>query len=317
MVRLFCLTILLCIAWPLRSAGADTVPSDAVGRSPRIIGYLPEYRIEKFDPAVGKLVTDVIFFSLSPTPDGGLSPEHLTDVQRRVLQALRKHGARLHFSLGGWGKSDGFATVAADNGLRAKFVARVLKFADEADFSGVDVDWEFPRGEQQIADFARLMHDLKVSLAMRQRTLSVAVACSQELPKTVIDDVDCVHLMAYDAGKQHSTREWCAEQVGVALERGIPESKLCLGIPFYGRSVDGPQVARSYAKLVQTHHPSPDKDQVGGFYFNGIHTVERKTQLALDRNLAGVMLWELGQDTNDEHSLLRAIHQTVTSRHAH
>jgi hypothetical protein len=31
-------------------------------------------------------------------------------------------------------------------------------------------------------------------------------------------------------------------------------------------------------------------------YFNGARTIERKTKVALQRKLAGVMIWELGQD---------------------
>ena len=36
--------------------------------------------------------------------------------------------------------------------------------------------------------------------------------------------------------------------------------------------------------------------QVDGHYFNGRYTIERKTRYAIDQGLAGVMIWESGQD---------------------
>jgi GH18 family chitinase len=280
-------------------------------RTPAIIGYLPDYRIDTINPAVGKLATDVIFFSLEPTNEGGLSPERLTEKQKQVLGEIRKQGARLHFSLGGWGRSDAFATIAADEKLREKFTAAISRFAEEGEFAGVDVDWEFPRGEKQIADFARLIHDLKLTLAAKGRMLSVAVACSQPLPQSIVDDVDRIHLMAYDAGKLHSTYELAEIEVDKALARGIPTSKLCLGVPFYGRMTGSQRGSKTYSELVRAHHPSPDVDEVETFYFNGIHTIQKKSRLALDRKLGGIMIWELGQDSTDETSLLRSIRAVI------
>jgi hypothetical protein len=67
----------------------------------------------------------------------------------------------------------------------------------------------------------------------------------------------------------------------------------------------------TYAELVRTYRPAADVDEVGGVYFNGIRTVERKTKYALAHKLAGVMVWEVGQDSRGEHSLLRAIRRTI------
>lgn len=60
--------------------------------------------------------------------------------------------------------------------------------------------------------------------------------------------------------------------------------------------------------------PQPDADEAGGWYFNGIGTMRAKTRFAQTRKLRGVMLWELGQDSADETSLLRAVRQAADSR---
>lgn len=45
-------------------------------------------------------------------------------------------------------------------------------------------------------------------------------------------------------------------------------------------------------------------------YYNGIPTIAKKTQLALD-TAGGIMNWELTQDTNDDFSLLKAMDDTI------
>jgi chitinase len=52
---------------------------------------------------------------------------------------------------------------------------------------------------------------------------------------------------------------------------------------------------------------APDQDTVSGYYFNGSETIRRKVQLAKSDGLAGVMVWEIAQDTTDATSLLAAI----------
>ena len=52
---------------------------------------------------------------------------------------------------------------------------------------------------------------------------------------------------------------------------------------------------------------SSDEDEAGGFYFNNIETIRRKTRHGLSEGLAGIMIWELSMDTNDNTSLLKAI----------
>lgn len=53
--------------------------------------------------------------------------------------------------------------------------------------------------------------------------------------------------------------------------------------------------------IVQQHHPlAPELDSVRKagveIGFNGVRTIEEKTRYALERGIAGVMIWEVGQD---------------------
>ena len=55
----------------------------------------------------------------------------------------------------------------------------------------------------------------------------------------------------------------------------------------------------------------PDVNEVDGIYFNGPNMIEQKTKLALTRKLAGIMIWELGQDAAGDSKLLPAIRKTI------
>ena len=46
-------------------------------------------------------------------------------------------------------------------------------------------------------------------------------------------------------------------------------------------------------------------------HYNGRPTIASKVKLAA-QNLSGIMIWELGQDSFTEYSLLQTIHKTYT-----
>ena len=50
---------------------------------------------------------------------------------------------------------------------------------------------------------------------------------------------------------------------------------------------------------------------VNGIYFNGRELVRRKVRYALQKGLADIMVWEIGQDAVDKTSLLKTINQTL------
>jgi hypothetical protein len=114
----------------------------------------------------------------------------------------------------------------------------------------------------------------------------------------------------YDGGDgpTHSPYSYAVSSLDYWLGRGLPASKATLGVPFYSRPGQ-----RKFSELVALG-ADPFGDVYQGDYYNGINTIKAKTNLAFDRGIAGMMIWEISQDASDPYSLLTAIKQVVDQR---
>jgi GH18 family chitinase len=91
-------------------------------------------------------------------------------------------------------------------------------------------------------------------------------------------------------------------------ERGLPPHKAVLGLPFYGK----PRKENlSHYKDLLAAGADPMADEFDSVYYNGIATIRKKTELAKQQGLGGVMIWEISQDVNDDRSLLKAINESA------
>jgi PKD repeat protein len=213
---------------------------------------------------------------------------------------------------GGWGVSNGFSPMAADDTTRANFVYNIGMFLDNYGLDGVDIDWEPIDTETKKNNQAILLDDLRRELP-EDKLVTVAVNAERlDLYDWSAEDVDWVNVMAYDMNWRHGNHSNFDDAVA-ALERyeaeGIPKEKLALGIPFYGRDAQTKPI--KYEEVVDLCTPLPSENYCDGYFFNGIDMVKQKSQFVLDNNYAGVMIWNLGQDTYDDTSLLNAIYEVL------
>jgi GH18 family chitinase len=291
------------------------VRADAPASSFRIVGYLPDYRTASLDPNVGKFVTDLVYFSAIPEASGELNRKRLNPEHIRSLRKIKDaHHVALILCVGGWDRSKGFAPLAAAPRARERFVSALLTFCRENDFDGVDLDWEHPANDAEARDYGTLLAALKAAFAPHKLSVSIAAAGWQTLTPEAISAVDRIHLMAYDTEGRHATLPFAESDVQRLVKQGVPPSKICLGVPFYGRGISDRSKTLTYREIVQKYHPAPEIDEVDGVYFNGPETTARKTRFAIDSKLGGIMIWELGQDAPGDVSLLRAINRTVPNR---
>jgi len=277
-----------------------------------VIGYLPDYRT--LNPDWGNFVSDIIYFSAEPRADGTLDASRLSeDGLRLLLEIKTEHATRIYISIGGWERGADFAAMTADPGTRAHFVDSLAEYLHANKLDGADFDWEFPADETQFQNYILLLKEVHADFQPKGLILSVALSPDSEFPLKDFAVVDRIHIMSYDRGPRHSTYEQAVKDLQTFLDAGLPREKLILGVPFYGRKINSPDVEATYADIISQYHPAPAVDEVGGIYFNGIATIQRKVCLARNEGIGGVMIWELGQDTTDNTSLLRAISQSVVN----
>jgi GH18 family chitinase len=117
--------------------------------------------------------------------------------------------------------------------------------------------------------------------------------------------------MTYD-GPDHGTMEQYQAGLDYWQGRGLPSEKTVMGLPFYARPIEA-----VYRKIVEADPQAAFLDTIEWngemIYYNGIPTIQAKTELAMER-AGGIMFWTLEHDAMDDLSLLKAIDATVKEK---
>ncbi len=277
----------------------------------RVIGYFYSWGdASDVDHVAWECLTHVNYAFMLAAEDGSISnsePERL----KQLVTVAHEHNVQVLVSIGGWGQDRPFAEFAASPERRTRFITQVLQAVEDYDLDGVDIDWEYPSAESRsVQDFVDLMSELRTELAPKGKLLTAAVSANHVngdgISEKVFPLVDFLNIMAYDGPDQnHASMPFTQAALDYWTARGLPQEKMVLGVPFYGRS---PEV--SYRKLVELDPQAAQSDeweyQGSRVYYNGIPTIQEKTRMAR-RQASGIMIWALQHDTEDDTSLLKAI----------
>jgi len=281
-----------------------------------VAGYYPDYYFEQLPISEIRYdkLTDVIYFSIYPNPDGSLHAGEINLArQQQLVQMAHQNNTRVSICVGGWGLSGNFSSVAANSQTRAALIANLEQYCLTHDLDGIALDWEPVSTESDKLHYTSLIQELKLAMQPHALTLSVAVfAQGSEFLTAALSSIDRLHIMAYDMGRPHSTYEDALAALVHWENFGCSRSKMVLGLPFYGRDFDiHSWIYYPYQDIVREYAPSPDDDEAAGINFNGIHTIKYKTQYILQNRYGGVMIWDLTNDSTDATSLLTAVAETI------
>ena len=276
-----------------------------------IIGYLPEYRVENCSPERLKTITELVYFGIRPPATGDLPDTPVkASILRKLKEIKRIANCRLLICVGGWGRSGSFPAMAGDKDARERFIGDIIGYCLTNGFDGIDYDWEHPKGAKEQSAFVELLSETATAFHKEGLIVTVAQASWLDLGKKAYHAVDRIHFMSYDHGFPQATFEKSKADIKKLLGWGCPADKIALGLPFYGRNEKGN--ARTYAELIRNRRKNSGSDVIDGFAFNSRETIKKKVRFAMEQNLNGIMIWELGQDASaDSSSLLKAIHSTV------
>ena len=257
-------------------------------------------------------LTQILYFSLTPNTNGSLNiPSAAISNIGTIKTAIGTNDVDILISIGGWGKSDNFPAMSSTSEKRSTFINELKDFCINNGLKGADIDWEFPSGATELANCTFLLKEMQI--VFHENNLIVTSAQrpnAADLEDEALNYLDQIHIMSYDNGSYHSTYNQAVSAVNHFIERGASRSKLLLGVPFYGRKISG-GAESSYRNIYNTYSPSTDTDEAGGYYYNGVSTISKKTQYSMDQGLKGIMIWDISMDTNDDSSsLLKAIYDT-------
>ena len=258
----------------------------------------------------------------------------------RDIVALKKQHPKLRvmLSVGGWG-SGRFSEMAASEANRTAFARDCRRLCDELGLDGIDIDWEYPTqssagissSPQDTENFTLLMRDLRKALGKKLWLTLASVGSAQYIDfRSCVQYLDLVNVMAYDMGSapKHHAALFRSERVGwncaaecVEAHRkaGVPDSKIVLGIPFYGRGEEGMYMKYAdRAKHAEAEHwdskakapylaDGKGKLAVG---FENPRSIAAKCAYIRKEGLRGAMYWEYADD-NEQGDLRRAVWQGI------
>lgn len=327
----------------------------------------PDGSISPFDPLADKsLLLGVIGPDAPPgyarRNDFGDAQWHLPGTS--LVYKAHEQGVKVLISIGGWTMSNHFSPIAASPEKRRRFAHACADIIRAYGVDGIDLDWEYPGYLAQngsAADrenFTLLLDEVRRALDSAQldgdrpllltAAFGVAFTRMQEIEwEKVAPMLSFVNLMTYDyygrdfaetnhnsplfrpakgieGYDSHSTVQYLIKRYGV------PSSKICLGVPFYGRSMKtkgrpGLHVASSratdnatfpedegtpaYYHIMERQHrfvyqwdslaQAPflqGKDLNTFVSFDDERSVAQKARYIRDFELAGALVWDITGD---------------------
>jgi chitinase len=259
-------------------------------------------------------VTHVNYAFVIPNGNGTLGPVDNPSKLQSLVSTAHANGKKVLVSLGGWnnGNDSGFEQLAANATARTTFTNAIINLVNQYGLDGIDIDWEYPDPGTS-GNNATLMYQ-QVCGAMHSRgKLCTAAVVAQGgtgggIQSGAIAVLDYIQIMAYDGGDgaTHSPYSYAVSSLDYWMNtRGVPGSKIILGVPFYAR----PSWAGYNVLLGAGCSPSSDTCLYNGStsYYNGQPTIAAKRDHARNRGARGIMAWEASQDVNDSRSLTRTM----------
>lgn len=289
----------------------------------RVVGYMSAGSFEQIDEIALERLTHLNLAFANPDENGKLVFSQGKELDEVVSKA-HQHNLKVLISIAGGGglvkeKPYWKKQLLPEN--RDAFVAEIMRFVEKHHLDGVDVDIEgnlMPTIGDTYTPFVLALRDALHAQGKLITSALPGTHLHEDMSQQALEAYDFINIMVYDATGPwrpedpgpHSTYAFAEASIQFwTAQKKIPSERLVLGMPFYGYDFDVIGSKR-YSEIVSHQVEDAYRDEIGQLYYNGLPTIMKKTQLALEK-VNGVMFWELGQDAIGDLSLLRAVDQMI------
>ena len=330
------------------------IPSKLI--SNRIVGYYPswvqnQYPIGSVDFST---FSHLIHAFAWPNNQG----EIISDIgtfNSNFASQVQSQGSKFLLAIGGWGTAAGFVASTATHEIRSYFISNIIDIVDQYGYDGIDIDWEYPQTNEQRNNLNLFISELDSTLNIHNPDLilSMAVPISNWAGQwydffTLNQHIDFFNAMTYDihgswsndAGHNSPLHPSPPGDIDGSVStginylvntRGIPNSKINMGIPFWGKkyttseingSFTGNVVDMRYYEIIGLINDgwSYNWDEVAKcpylikddqskiITYDNPLSIQYKCQYANEMNLGGLMVWALGYD---DHLSTESLSQSI------
>lgn len=214
---------------------------------------------------------------------------------------------RLGIAGGEWLKMVGNETA------RTNFANNVKNVLDKYNMDGVDLDFEWAYYASDLTNYSKAIVKLRNVLGKNVFFTVSLHPVSYKITPEAIAAVDFISFQCYGPQAALFAFERFKSDGQTAVEYGIPQNKLVMGVPFYGTTgTAGEQVA--YYDLINKGNltnTSVDEWMYNGknYTLNSQTTIRQKTQYVCENGFGGIMSWDLATDVDvtDDKSLLKVV----------
>ena len=324
--------------------------------SQRVVGYYPQWVINNLGTNEIDLnvITHVIHSFAWPNEDGSIS-SYDGMFESELSEAIHSQGAKFLLSIGGWGNHEGFEAVIGDENLRELFIYNLSSILLTNNYDGVDLDWEFPDSEMDRTNLNLLVMEMDSIF----NNINPEWIITMAIPVTnwwgqwhdfefLVNHIEFFNAMTYGTHGNWSTHSGHLAplyssppgdvdgscHIGMdylSNDRGIPKSKINMGLPFWGIQWESSNINESFTgnTVDIMYYDIPELIGNGYTYnwdeyafcpylvkddsskvitYENQESIGLKCQYVLEQEIGGVMIWALSYDqTEHGQELVQAI----------
>jgi GH18 family chitinase len=290
-----------------------------------VVGYFPSWRFDLNNQINYCKITHLNLAFANPDSNGNLVMPDISSVVNRAKS--ENPNIKISISIGGGilttEQANNWSNLIDNPQNIPTIVSKIVEYVLNNNLDGVDVDLEW---QYVTSGYSNFVINLNTELDKHSKIITAALPGTTKysnITANALQVFDFIHLMAYDfkgpwkptdAG-QHSSYSHAEQSINFWENSiGVSGKKLTLGVPFYGYDFTNSSnvSAFTFSSMVSSNTSYADIDNVGSKFYNGRPTIRSKVKLASNK-VNGIMIWELGQDSFTEYSLLKTIHKEYSN----